>query len=87
VRGGALGGSVFAVGDFLKDRKGAIALTGSVEILIIIGVLLLLFGPALIPKLARQMGELWKSTRELKDSLPNADDFKIDQPSKPKKDK
>ena len=61
--------------------------TGHFEIVILVVIVLILFGPALIPKLARQIGELWRSTRELKDSLPNADDFKPDEPAKPKKGK
>lgn len=62
-------------------------MSGHLEIAIIIVIVLLLFGPALIPKLARQIGELWRSARELKDSLPSADDLKGDKPAKPKKDK
>ena len=61
--------------------------TGHWEILIIIGIILLLFGPKLIPVLARQAGELFRAGRELKDQLPNADDLKAEPRAGNKKNK
>jgi sec-independent protein translocase protein TatA len=56
---------------------------GPVELLVILGIVLLLFGAKKLPELARSMG---KSTREFKRGLKDGDDAAAttDAPSKSK---
>ena len=42
--------------------------------------------PLLIPMLGRQIGELWRATRDLKDTLPDVNDLDDEEPSSKKKD-
>ncbi|MDZ4166140.1 MAG: twin-arginine translocase TatA/TatE family subunit [Coriobacteriia bacterium] len=60
-------------------------LPGGAEWWIILGIILLLFGPTQLPKLAKTFG---KSAKVLKDSVEGKieDDDEADQPSSSKKD-
>lgn len=60
---------------------------GSWEVILVVVIILIVFGPMMIPWIGRQIGEIFHATKELKDSLPSADDFKDDKDTDSSADK
>ncbi len=53
---------------------------GPTQILIILAIVLLIFGPKNLPKLARIFGGWFKEVKDLKAQLPTSDDFDPNAP-------
>lgn len=55
------------------------------SLIIILVIVLIIFGPKNLPRLARVIGSWFRDFKDAKDQLPNKDDFSLDTDAPPKR--